>query len=162
MRRWATGVFALLTVVACASVEASGENLLKNPRFNEDLSSWQAQRDRWSAPGEAVWSPLDADGSSRSGSLELRTSALASRETFSVGNASRFRLRPITSSSAARSEFPRHNNRPVMHTFRSSIFPPVTAQGRQVLSLVSRVSRTPTSGQSEQNLSTFTELPPFG
>jgi hypothetical protein len=85
MKHWATGVFALLPAVAWASVEASGQNLLKNPRFDEDLSSWHALKDSWSAPGEMAWSSLDADVASRSGSLELRTSALAGRETYSVG-----------------------------------------------------------------------------
>lgn len=85
MNRLAAGVFALLPILDGANGEASGQNLLKNPRFDKNLSSWRALKDRQGAPGEMTWSSLDADGSSLSGSLELRTSALAGRETYSVG-----------------------------------------------------------------------------
>lgn len=69
----------------CASAEASAQNLLKNSRFDEDVASWQRLEDSRSAPGLMTWSSLDADGSSKSGSLELRTSATYGRDTFSVG-----------------------------------------------------------------------------
>src|SRR5258706_16345309 len=85
MKRWATGIFAFLPAIAWAGAQPSAQNLLKNPRFDKDLSSWQALTNRQSAPGSMAWSSLDAELSSPSGSLELRTSALAGRETYSVG-----------------------------------------------------------------------------
>jgi hypothetical protein len=74
-----------LLAVAYASGEASAQNLLKNPRFDRDLASWQVVDAADRAPGAMSWSTADADGSSSSGSLELRTSATFGRETFSVG-----------------------------------------------------------------------------
>jgi hypothetical protein len=65
------------------------ENLLRNPDFDVDLSSWQALSSiygRKPGPGgAAAWFPLDADGNRTSGSLELRTSAVSDRESYAVG-----------------------------------------------------------------------------
>ncbi len=85
MRRWIGSIGAFLLCAICASTDAWAQNLLKNSRFDTDLASWQSLEDKWSAPGKTAWSPLDANGSSSSGSLELRASALSSRETYSVG-----------------------------------------------------------------------------
>ncbi len=85
MKRWIGSICAFLLCAVCASADAWAQNLLKNSRFDKDLASWQSLEDEWSAPGKTGWSPLDANGSSSSGALELRASALSSRETYSVG-----------------------------------------------------------------------------
>jgi len=82
--RWLTPATFLAISFFCASAE-SEQNLLKNPGFDDNISSWRHVEDQPSAPGMMTWSSLDAGGSSKSGSLELRASATSGRETFAVG-----------------------------------------------------------------------------
>lgn len=86
---------ALLLLLAASLTGAAGkgtpreENLIRNPDFDADLSSWQALSaiyGRKPGPGgAAVWSTLDAEQERTSGSLELRTSAISDRESYAVG-----------------------------------------------------------------------------
>ncbi len=84
-------ILLLLTASLAASAGEGSpreENLLRNPDFDTDLSSWQALSSiygRKPGPGgAAAWSPLDAEGERASGSLELRTSAVSDRESYAV------------------------------------------------------------------------------
>ena len=65
------------------------ENLLRNPGFDSDLSSWQPlstiQGAQPGPGGAAVWFALDAERAQGSGSLEIRTSAVYGRDSFAVG-----------------------------------------------------------------------------
>ncbi len=78
-------VFVLALAVTWTASGLSAQNLLKNPRFDEDLTSWQVLDSPDLAPGTMSRSPADASGSRSSGSLELSTSATSGHETFSVG-----------------------------------------------------------------------------
>jgi hypothetical protein len=85
----------LLVVVAASLPIAAGEgapreeNLLRNPGFDVDLSSWQVlstiHGEKPGPGGAAVWFPLDAERERGSGSLEIRTSAVSGRDSFAVG-----------------------------------------------------------------------------
>ncbi len=55
----------VLTLAAGSRSAALGQNLVANGTFAGDLSSWS----KASGPGFARWDPLDADGSSHSGSV---------------------------------------------------------------------------------------------
>src|SRR6476620_2904927 len=65
------------------------ENLLRNPGFDADLSSWQVlstiHGDKPGPGGVAVWFRLDAERQEASGSIEIRTSAISGRDSYAVG-----------------------------------------------------------------------------
>ncbi|MCM3875036.1 MAG: hypothetical protein NEA02_01310 [Thermoanaerobaculia bacterium] len=80
------GALAMLLVGLSLRVSAS-ENLVKNGSFDRDIEGWNALGDgpgHRPYPGKVTWSSLDAGARSSSGSMELRTSAVDSRDRFDV------------------------------------------------------------------------------
>jgi hypothetical protein len=84
--RWVHGALTALLVGFSLGASAS-ENLVKNGSFDRDIEGWSALGDspgHRPYPGKVTWSSLDASGRSSSGSMELRTSAVDSRNRFDV------------------------------------------------------------------------------
>lgn len=81
-------VFAVLLAVLppATPAEKPAASLVTNGAFASNLSGWKVSAgESNSDTGALAWSRLDADGSKKSGSLELVTSATADRNTFRVG-----------------------------------------------------------------------------
>jgi len=76
---------SVLLASLCLAPQAGAEgNLVQNGSFDRDTEGWTVFDAKHNFPGQASWSPLDANGAGQSGSIELRTSAFSGRETFSV------------------------------------------------------------------------------
>ncbi len=76
--------WVLLASLCLAPEARAADNLVANGSFDRDIEGWAPFEAKENYPGLASWSSLDASGASSSGSIELQTSAVVGRETFSV------------------------------------------------------------------------------